>query len=178
MKTFIQVISRKSILYLVPVIFGLIMTSVSNFLIKNFLVSILVGTAFTYTFHFVIAPRYMKFPSSFFRKQQSFLVAIIVFAFLFIVPTNVDRSISVWLLAKTYNQQVISKNELSKYAVAFFADTPTEIDRRVSEQISIGNLVEDKDGEYELSFRGQKTVEAFRLLATFFHLNKKYSNGD
>jgi hypothetical protein len=120
----------------------------------------------------------MKFPSSFFRKQQSFLVAIIVFAFLFIVPTNVDRSISVWLLAKTYNQQVISKNELSKYAVAFFADTPTEIDRRVSEQISIGNLVEDKDGEYELSFRGQKTVEAFRLLATFFHLNKKYSNGD
>jgi hypothetical protein len=81
------------------------------------------------------------------------------------------------LLAKTYNQNLVTKTELSKYAVDFFKASPFETDRRISEQISIGNLIAMPDGTYELSNRGRITVKVFRFLAIFFNLNKKYSNG-
>jgi hypothetical protein len=174
---FLRSLFKKSTVYLLPFGIGITVTALSNLILELFLLSTIFGSIATFIFHYLFAPRYVSFPDQYFRKQQSFLVTLMLFSFLFCIPTNIDRSISVWLLAKTYNKEYVTKNQYLEYAADFFKETSFEVDRRIGEQISIGNLVEKQSETYELTFQGKKSVEVFRLLAQFFSLNKKYSDG-
>ncbi len=168
---------KKSTVYFLPLGVGVTVTALSNLILDFFLLSTIFGSIATFIFHYVVAPKYVIFPDKYYRKQQSFLVTLMLFSFLFCIPTNIDRSISVWLLAKTYNQEHVTKSQYFKYAEHFFKEGSYEVDRRIGEQISIGNLIEKNNETYELTFQGKKSVEVFRLLAQFFSLKEKYSDG-
>lgn len=104
-----------------------------------------------------------------------FLAMTITFSFLSTVPLNIDRSFSVWLLNnldKTEKSYEIGELEIT--AQEFFSTKEGEINRRIQEQLRLGNL-EKFDDRYFLSSKGKKLIKFNRLVALIWGLEKKYT---
>lgn len=161
----------------IPWLAGIISVAILNRMFHNFLAVSFIGSIFTLLTHYLIGKSFMNFPSIWFLLQQGLLISVLLFLMFFSLPLNIDRSISVWLLAKTYDERSISETQYYQYAREFFTNNHDEIDRRISEQMSIGNLVKGKDETYFLTSTGKKTVILFRFIANLFGLHSKYAFG-
>ena len=159
-------------------LFGLISTSAINFFIRNFLFSMFLGSILTLTSYVLLI---LKFNLSLYGKfmvfQQGLCVSMAVFLFLFAVPLNVDRSISVWLLSRTINSRQLSEAELQREAVYFFESSNSEVKRRVNEQVHLKNLEVNNSSKYQATKQGKLLVKFFRFVAVFFNLHERYANG-
>lgn len=100
-----------------------------------------------------------------------------VLTFLILVPLQVDRSFSVWMLNKINEekQQKIDVKTLKVSAADFFNPNSGEISRRINEQIKIGNLSLTKQDKVKLSNRGNLFVRFHKEIAKIFNLNRKYA---
>ena len=163
---------------LLSVSFGLISTSVFTFFQSNFFFSIFIGSLVT-LITYVLLNRNFQNPQhgKFIILQQGFTLSLVVFLFLFAVPLNVDRSISVWLLAKTNERQELSEVQLQNEAVYFFENSDHEVQRRVNEQIQLRNLELNDSNNYQITNQGKFLLQFFRIIAKVFNLNEKYANG-
>jgi hypothetical protein len=116
----------------------------------------------------------------FVRFLCSLLGASLVFTFFLTVPINVDRSFSIWMLGRIYNSQSegasISITTLQEDSSNFFSSTSPELNRRITEQKNLNNIVEVGD-RVELTTSGRFIVITGRFLQRLFGLNPKYSNG-
>lgn len=114
------------------------------------------------------------------RTSSLIAVAALQLFFLATIPLTVDRSYSVWLLARTeisVNKE-ISLSKLSADTQAFFFGNDSELEKRIDEQVSLGNLNWNSDYKsVSLSNRGKLQVGVNRWVAIFFGLNPKYSIG-
>lgn len=116
----------------------------------------------------------------FVRFLCSLLGASLVFTFFVTVPINVDRSFSIWMLGRIYNSQSqgdsISLTTLQSDSSNFFSSTSPELNRRITEQKNLHNIIEVGD-RVELTTTGKLIVITGRFLQRLFGLNPKYSNG-
>jgi len=104
---------------------------------------------------------------------------LVLFATLFLLtfgPLNVDRSFSVWMLRNVAEQEKITTPSLTKQASDFFNPSSGEIERRVNEQLNLGNISVD-DGTVQLTARGEILVRINEAMARFFGLNPNYALG-
>jgi len=100
------------------------------------------------------------------------------FSFLTTVPLNIDRSFSVWMLTNIDHAQNRGTNVNSEYlntkVSEFFGPSSGEIDRRIREQISLGNL-KVLNEKIVLTSRGENQVKLNRFFAKVFFTNQKYT---
>jgi len=133
----------------------------------------------------ILVPIALKFFGKVVNHKTSFEVRFLtsisstlsVSIFLILIPLQVDRSFSVWML-NTINQekqQKINVELLKDAAADFFDPNSGEIRRRIDEQVKIGNLKITKNEEVKLSNRGSLFVRFHKDMARIFNLNKKYA---
>jgi hypothetical protein len=163
---------------LLAVFFGLASASALNFLQGNFFFSMLFGSTMTFMIYVLLGKKFMNsLYGRFIVLQQGLTLSLVVFLFLFAVPLNVDRSVSVWLLAKTHEKQQLSEVQLQEEAVFFFENSFYEVQRRVNEQLQLRNLELNTSNHYQVTNQGKILLQFFRFIAKVFNLNEKYANG-
>jgi hypothetical protein len=100
------------------------------------------------------------------------------FSFLTTVPLNIDRSFSVWMLTNIDDAQnrgaSVDLDYLNTKISDFFSPGSGEIDRRLQEQISLGNI-KVINREIVLTSRGENQVKINRFFAKVFFTNEKYT---
>jgi hypothetical protein len=112
----------------------------------------------------------------------SSLIAVVALQLFFLatIPLTVDRSYSVWLLARSEisESKDVSLAKLSVDTQAFFFGSGSELKKRMDEQVHLGNLNWNSDYKsVSLTKRGEFQVTINRWVANFFALNPKYSSG-
>jgi hypothetical protein len=104
--------------------------------------------------------------------------SLTTFLFLTLIPLNVDRSFSVWMLNQISNETrsglVISSDQLKTEMSTFMGYNSGELTRRIREQESLGNIKLEKDKIY-LTSRGKFQVFFDRVISKLFSTNKKYA---
>lgn len=119
-------------------------------------------------------------------SMQKFLVVstatLLTFSFLSTIPLTLDRSYSVWVLKNLRNYEVqnqkITEKEIIQDSVKFFSPAEKELNRRLSEQIRIGNIEQNHEGEIKLTNKGTVIAELNSFIAMIYKLNPKYTKLD
>ena len=116
------------------------------------------------------------------KNQRGFVLIIsglITFSFLSTVPLTIDRSYSVWLLKHaselSANGEPFTKASLTNDSVEFFAPANGQLDRRINEQLRLGNLLEVERDKLQLSKKGSLIAKINSFVGWIFDLQPKYS---
>jgi hypothetical protein len=99
--------------------------------------------------------------------KDALLTLLLTYAFLFTIPTTVDRSYSVLMLQHLAEApQGLSREDVSHFYVQDFVDRGG-VDRRLAEQQATGTVTE-RNGRYVLTAEGETLTSAFRLTCQVF----------
>jgi hypothetical protein len=99
--------------------------------------------------------------------KDATITLLAAYAFMFTVPTTIDRAYSVRLLEQLASHpEGMTRTELEQWFAANFA-TADGVDRRLREQLATGSLAESA-GVYHLTHGGQRLTKVFRLLQRVF----------
>lgn len=96
---------------------------------------------------------------------------VINLAYFALIPTIVDRSISVFVM----NELATGPKSLEQLEQAFVDDFVYEggaVPKRISEQSLSGNIIQLEDGRYELTGAGHGTVNLFRFLGKLYNTDQ------
>jgi predicted membrane protein len=100
---------------------------------------------------------------------------LMVFFFVSIFLAVVDRSYSVFSLnylekhrENSFTIKDIEKNFIDNYVIGL-----DSIDRRIDEQLRIGNIEKVKDGYYKISKKGVRLMKLFRFIEEIFPVEEK-----
>lgn len=109
------------------------------------------------------------------------ITSIFVAYFLSMVPTTIDRSYTVYSLSNLadHADQVYSSEEIKTQFIEGYIEEANESQRRIEEQLHIGNLKEVSGG-YQISEKGMRMVHLFRFIERIFPVadqNSIYPNG-
>ena len=95
--------------------------------------------------------------------------------FLTLIPVTVERSVSVFMLSymeenkdQTFTQESVGEVFTSKYVEDYGA-----FDKRFEEQVVTGTIVQNEDGTYSITPRGEMVVTAFRTIAEWFDTDRR-----
>lgn len=101
--------------------------------------------------------------------------AVLNFSVFVLVPVNIDRSISVFLLSWMDEQQNNSatRSELDQAFQDIYIERYRAIDRRIAEQLASGNI-EVTPGGLQLTPRGRTTVAALRFFGDLFSTDQRF----
>ena len=108
----------------------------------------------------------------------SLFAALSFYSFLITIPTLLDRSISIFLLAelKSSPNQSSSLDHLNRSFIVDYVDGSFQVEKRISEQISIGNLKMLENGNFQLTSRGLFIANVNYWLAKLFTVDTRYTN--
>ena len=117
---------------------------------------------------------------------QKFLLtstaSLLTFSFLSTIPLTLDRSYSVWILKSLRNYEIqdqrVTEEKIIENSVVFFSPAQKELDRRLYEQLKIGNIAKTKNGEIILTNKGRLIAEVNSLIGAIYELNPKYTKLD
>ena len=89
--------------------------------------------------------------------------------FLVVAPVTVDRSVSIFILGEmaANPQTAYTPDDMSRLFVKVYTGEDKQIERRLSEQTSIGNIVES-GGRFQVSARGRGFIEICKIVSWLF----------
>lgn len=95
--------------------------------------------------------------------------------FFVLVPVNLDRSISVFLLAwmEDHRETPQTRADLRQAFQQIYVEADGAIDRRIAEQLASGNVAPSGDG-YALTGRGSHFVAVAREIGLFFSTDQRF----
>jgi len=95
--------------------------------------------------------------------------------FLVIVPVTIDRSISVFLLARIEQAgpQGLSRANASRLFVRDYVDGMDQIGRRFDEQLKTGNI-QFHNGRAVISPQGQRFLALARMVSNLMHTDPRF----
>jgi hypothetical protein len=96
---------------------------------------------------------------------------VINLAYFALIPTIVDRSISVFVMNELAAGPK-AKDELEKAFVDQFVYAGGAVPKRIFEQSLSGNIIQLNDGRYELTPSGHRTVGLFRVLGRVYNTDQ------
>lgn len=102
--------------------------------------------------------------------DKSIILFLICFLFWSLIPTIVERSVSVTILGKLDTANYKSYNELSKDFSKVYLEDNDAIGKRLFEQIRNGNVIK-KNNKYILSGKGLSTKKSFFFITKIFNIN-------
>jgi len=132
----------------------------------------LIAVAFVATFAavFLLARRG---PIDGVRGRDAFSAAVLSLAFnlcfLVIFPVTIDRSISVFVLGQmaAHADHTYSADQMAKVFTDVYVGEDEQIDRRMHEQLTSGNVERVGDG-YRISAHGKAFIQTSKLIAWMF----------
>lgn len=96
---------------------------------------------------------------------------VINLAYFALIPTIVDRSISVFVMNQLASGPK-TKDQLEKAFVDDFVYRGGAVPKRIFEQSLSGNILKLDDGSYQLTASGQRTVGLFRSLGKLYNTDQ------
>ena len=95
------------------------------------------------------------------------------------LPVTADRSVSVFLLGYINSQsdKILTKKEITKVFVDKYIYEYEAMDKRLSEQIISGNIVEEGSG-YRITGRGKFVMSVYGFVADVFTVDKRIVSPD
>lgn len=113
------------------------------------------------------------------RPYATIISVLVSFSFLSTIPLTVDRSYSVWLLKYAVETQQTGKtidlHELNVQSTNFFSIANGQLDRRIKEQVKIGNFKLVDKNAIQVSRKGLFLARVNSLIGVLFGLEPKYS---
>lgn len=104
--------------------------------------------------------------------KDALLSFLLIYCFVFTVPTTVDRAYSVKMLMRMGEAPAgMSKDEVATMFANGFLQQGA-VDKRLQEQAATGSIRE-RDGRYELTATGRFLDRAFRLTQAIFACGEK-----
>lgn len=172
--------------FIISVLLGIASAAAVNRVLDFFLLSMLLATIFG-TVVFIVLSRSLangvqelEIRKSFYMSSISAVVSTQLF-FLSFIPLTVDRSFSVWLLARIGSAELntVTAETLERDTKEFFLANSVEINRRLAEQERLGNLdVYGGSLPVSITNRGKFQTLINRVVCYFFGLQGKYANGE
>ena len=109
------------------------------------------------------------------------LSTLLMALFLSLGPMTIERSYTIYSLADMtdHADTVYSYEDIKDQFIEGYIEGANESQKRLDEQVSIGNL-EEVDGRYRITSKGQRLVWIFRLVESIFPVpdeNSIYPNG-
>ncbi len=101
--------------------------------------------------------------------------------FLSLGPMTIERSYTIYSLAemRDSSKEVYSAEEIKDQFINGFVEEANESQKRIDEQVSIGNL-EKVDGGYKITEKGKRLIDLMRLVESIFPVPDEtciYPNG-
>lgn len=114
-------------------------------------------------------------------RHQAFAIAFaglcLNLSFHTLVPTTLDRAVSIFLLGYTANQQrPLSHDDLLAGFIHLYVHDGDAITRRMAEQIKSGMMTQTADGLITLAPRGHNFITLSRFLVKIFKLDDRFVN--
>ncbi len=112
------------------------------------------------------------------RILTTLVASLTFYSFLITVPTLLDRSISIFLLAELQADpdQTMTQGALNDAFLDGYVNGSFQVQKRITEQISIGNFQLTQSGDIELTRRGELVALLNRFLATVFKVDPRYTS--
>lgn len=109
------------------------------------------------------------------------LSTLLMAVFLSLGPMPIERSYTIYSLAemKDSTTEVYSAEEIKDQFINGFVEEANESQKRIDEQVSIGNL-EKVDGGYKITEKGKRLIDLMRLVESIFPVPDEtciYPNG-
>ena len=109
------------------------------------------------------------------------LSTLLMALFLSLGPMTIERSYTIYSLADMtdHADKVYSYEDIKDQFIEGYIEGANESQKRLDEQVAIGNL-EEIDGGYRITAKGQRLVWVFRLVESIFPVpdeNSIYPNG-
>lgn len=110
------------------------------------------------------------------------LATLLMALFLSLGPMTIERSYTIYSLAemRDSSQEVYSAQEMKGRFIDGFIEGANENQKRIDEQVSVGNL-EPVDGGYKITSKGKRLIDMMRLVEAVFPVPDKtciYPNGN
>jgi hypothetical protein len=99
--------------------------------------------------------------------------SLLFYSFHITVPSLLDRSISLYIIALTGKHGRIMVNDYHRHFISGFIEGNKAIEKRIEEQVLTGNLVVES-GYYKLTSRGQRLQEINNILVSVFNTDARY----
>jgi len=104
---------------------------------------------------------------------------LITFSFLATIPMTIDRSYSVWMLKSIYESEdrnrILTYSEFETKSVSFFSPNNGQLNRRIEEQLKIGNIEVQRFNKLALTDRGRFITHLNSIIGQIFGLDPEYS---
>lgn len=101
--------------------------------------------------------------------KDALLTLLLAYAFMFTVPTTVDRAYSVRLIQQLASRpEGMNRAEMEAWFAQHFV-AQGGVERRVHEQLASGTLQEKGSGRFVLTERGQWLARSFTFFQRLFH---------
>ena len=109
------------------------------------------------------------------------LSTLLMALFLSLGPMTIERSYTIYSLAemKDSTTEVYSAEEIKDQFINGFVEEANESQKRIDEQVSIGNL-EKVDGGYKITEKGKRLIDLMRFIESIFPVPDEtciYPNG-
>jgi len=118
-----------------------------------------------------------KIHETIFNASINSVIPAFLFYFLFIalVPTIIDRSVSITVLGKLYKNknEKLSAKDLQSHFERIYVKNGKAVKIRLNEQIISGNIIKDENG-YQITPRGIKTIQILDLLGRIYNIDLTY----
>ena len=122
----------------------------------------------------IIAPIFFIYKKFTLEIFGYFLFSIMFcYSFLITVPTLLDRSISLYILATISEERKINKEEIENYFVSGFVLKNKAIDKRLDEQIFTKNIIINNNN-YEITNRGKVVNKLNIFFSNIYNTDKNY----
>ena len=105
--------------------------------------------------------------------DKSIILFLICVIFWSLVPTILDRSVSITILGNLKVDQSKTIVEIKEDFNETYLIKNNAVEKRIDEQIASGNIIRSKDG-YQLTQRGYFNKKVLIFLTKFFNIKKDY----
>lgn len=164
-----------------PCTLGIMSAGIGQRLVDLFFYNVFVGT-FVSVISSILIMRVFGSRLGLEKYARHYLLtisALLCFSFLSTIPLTIDRSYSVWLLKQVTESQSIGsrvwKAQLIEESTLFFSSQNGQLDRRIAEQVRIGNFKISNSEEVVITAKGKLIARINSVIGVIFGLDSNYS---
>ena len=95
--------------------------------------------------------------------------------FFTLVPVTIERSVSVFMLSymEENKDQTFTEDSVGEVFTSKYVEDYRAFEKRFDEQVVTGTIVQNEDGTYSITPKGEFVVKSFRIIAEWFDTDRR-----